>query len=116
MDGQIYLLMADGSLEAMTPEPYISEDRLQQLVAEHPDLLSGLCMERWLLVARELGVPAEDGGGGRWAADHVFLDREGVPILVEVKRSSDSRLRREVIGQMLDYASHAVAYWNGDNV
>jgi hypothetical protein len=30
---------------------------------------------------------------------------------VEVKRSCDTRIRREVVGQMLDYAANAVAYW-----
>jgi hypothetical protein len=29
---------------------------------------------------------------------------------VEVKRSTDTRLRREVVGQMLDYAANAVVY------
>jgi hypothetical protein len=28
-----------------------------------------------------------------------------------VKRSSDTRIRREVVGQMLDYAANAVLYW-----
>ncbi len=30
---------------------------------------------------------------------------------MEVKRSTDTRIRREVIGQMLDYAANAVVYW-----
>ena len=34
----------------------------------------------------------------------------GVPTLVEVKRQSDTRLRREVVGQMLDYAANTVVY------
>jgi hypothetical protein len=34
-----------------------------------------------------------------------------VPTLVEVKRSSDTRARREVVAQMLDYAANAVVYW-----
>ncbi len=34
-----------------------------------------------------------------------MVDQNGVPVLVEVKRSSDTRIRREVIAQMLDYAS-----------
>jgi len=34
--------------------------------------------------------------------------------LVEVKRSRDLRIRREVVGQMLDYGAHAVAYWTAD--
>jgi hypothetical protein len=32
-------------------------------------------------------------------------------VLVEVKRSSDTRIRREVVGQMLDYAANGVRYW-----
>src|SRR6185312_796656 len=47
-----------------------------------------------------------------WSLDHLFLDEEGVPMLVEVKRSTDTRIRREVVGQMLDYAANALSYWN----
>ena len=42
---------------------------------------------------------------------HLFLDQDGIPTLVEVKRSTDSRIRREVVGQMLDYAAKAVMFW-----
>lgn len=31
--------------------------------------------------------------------------------MVEVKRSTDTRIRREVIGQILEYAANAVVYW-----
>ncbi len=55
-------------------------------------------------------MPDEVGNGGRWSLDHLFLDHHGVPTLVEVKRSTDLRIRREVVGQMLDYAANAVAY------
>jgi hypothetical protein len=34
-----------------------------------------------------------------------------VPTLVEVKRGTHTRIRREVVGQMLDYAANAVLYW-----
>jgi hypothetical protein len=40
-----------------------------------------------------------------------FVDQEGAPTLVAVKRQSDTRLRREVVGEMLDYAANAVVYW-----
>jgi hypothetical protein len=53
-------------------------------------------------------VPAEEDGAGRWSLDHLFLDQDAVATLVEVKRSSDTRLRREVVAQMLDYAANAV--------
>jgi hypothetical protein len=37
--------------------------------------------------------------------------RDGVPVLVEVKRATDTRARRLVIAQMLDYAANGIAYW-----
>jgi hypothetical protein len=58
-----------------------------------------------------MGVPDEEEGHGRWSVDHLFLDQDAIPTLIEVKRSDDSRIRREVVGQMLDYAANAVAYW-----
>jgi hypothetical protein len=71
---------------------------------------------RWLLISREMAVPAEEGGSGRWAIDHLFLDQHGVPTLIEVKRATDSRSRREVVGQMLDYAANAVVYWPVEDI
>jgi hypothetical protein len=116
MTGSIYLLQPDRQLLAMTEQPYDSEALLQALLADYPDLLVGDQIDpaeprRWLLVSREMPVPSEEAGGGRWSLDHLFLDQDGVPTLVEVKRSTDSRIRREVVGQMLDYAANAVAYW-----
>jgi hypothetical protein len=68
---------------------------------------------RWLLITREAGIPDAEGGQARWFLDHLFIDQDAIPTLVEVKRSSDTRLRREVVGQMLDYAANVVAYWPG---
>ena len=39
------------------------------------------------------------------------MDQFGVPTLVEVKRSSDTRIRREVVGQLLEYAANGPRYW-----
>lgn len=100
----------------MTAQPYDTEDVLQTLIARYPDLLAGdqfggAPARRWLLVRREAALPSDEGSGGRWSVDHLFVDQDAVPTLVEVKRSSDSRIRREVIGQMLDYAANAVVHW-----
>jgi hypothetical protein len=115
MSGLIYLRHGD-QLVPMTESTYDTEDDLQRLLADYPDLLAGeqinsTAPRRWLLIAREALVPDQEGGAGRWALDHLFLDQDGVPTLVEVKRSSDSRIRREVVGQMLDYAANAVVCW-----
>jgi hypothetical protein len=114
--GRIYLLKEDSKLLAMEEASYDSERLLQKLLADHPDLLAGDQIDaeeprRWLLVTREMAVPGEQDGAARWSLDHLFLDQDAIPTLVEVKRSSDTRIRREVIGQMLDYAANAVAYW-----
>jgi len=113
--GGIYLRDGDDLVE-MTEQPYDSEDVLQGLLAQYPNLLAGDQMDsgnprRWLLVTREMGLPSDELSGGRWSVDHLFLDQEGIPTLVEVKRSSDTRLRREVVGQLLEYAANAVVYW-----
>ncbi|MBI4505503.1 MAG: hypothetical protein HY691_08210 [Chloroflexi bacterium] len=116
MGGRIYLIQGESQLVPMVEQEYDAEDRLQELLASYPDLLAGDQMDstaprRWLLVSREMGLASEEDAADRWSVDHLFLDQDGIPTLVEVKRSTDTRLRREVVGQMLDYAANAVVYW-----
>jgi hypothetical protein len=119
MAGGIYLRHGD-ELIAMAEQPYATEDVLQKLLEDYPELLAddrdGGEPRRWLLIAREVSVASDDSGAGRWSVDHLFVDQDGVPTLVEVKRSSDTRIRREVVGQMLDYAANAVVYWRLDRL
>jgi len=112
---------SDGNLEDVDETIVSSEADLQHLIATFPRLLSGDAESKpdvsgWLFITREMGIPSEEGQGSRWSVDHLFLDGEGIPTLVEVKRSSDSRIRREVVGQMLDYAAHASMYWPIDKI
>jgi hypothetical protein len=116
MNGGIYLIQGDGKLIEMVEQAYDSELMLQVLLAQYPALLAGNQMDptsprRWVLIAREQPIPDEEAGQARWAVDHLFLDQDAIPTLVEVKRSSDTRIRREIVGQMLDYAANAVVYW-----
>lgn len=113
--GDIFAITDQERLVALHESPYASEDELQRLVADHPEVLSGEGLggkqpRRWLMVAREAGLAAEPQGPARWSIDHLLIDDDGVPTLVEVKRASDTRIRREVVGQMLDYAANAVVY------
>ena len=115
----IFLITELGQLVEMTEQPYDSEAVLQNLLASHPSIIAGdqldpVVPRRWLLIAKEVSVPGEQDGSGRWSLDHVFLDQDAVPTIVEVKRSTDTRIRREVIGQMLEYAANAVVYWPSD--
>jgi hypothetical protein len=114
--GGVFVVFKDGELQELEETAYDSEAVLQTLLARYPSLLSGdrppgAPAVRWLLVAREIGIPSEENAGNRFALDHLFLDQDAVPTLVEVKRDTDTRIRREVVGQMLDYAANAVVYW-----
>lgn len=116
----VFLIHNDGLVQ-MNEQSYDSEDLLQELLATYPSLLAGEQMDsrsprRWLLVRREVGVPCQEDGSNRWSVDHLFLDQDGIPTLVEVKRSNDTRIRREVVGQMLDYAANAVVYLPVENI
>jgi hypothetical protein len=117
MSEPIYLIVEQPPrLVRLVPTAYESEADFQALLAKFPELLAGEQIDpefprRWLLIAREAGVPEADGGSARWSLDHLFVDQDGTPTLVEVKRQSDSRLRREVVGQMMDYAANASRYW-----
>ncbi|WP_019905955.1 hypothetical protein [Methylobacterium sp. 77] len=116
MTDGIYIVRDDNSLVEMRSSAFESEDLLQELLATHPSIIAGDAVDpinprRWLLIAREQSVPGEEGGSGRWSLDHLFVDQDGVPTLVEVKRASDTRGRREVVAQMLDYAANGVVYW-----
>ena len=110
----IYIVDTAGTLTAMRPSEPRSED-FMQLVAAHPELITDRD-GALLLIRREHPIADRDEGGGRWSLDHLFVTQSGVPVLVELKRAVDTRLRREVIGQMLDYAANGTAYWQGGRI
>ncbi len=120
-NGGIFLIQNDNSLVEMSEQPYLNEDELQRLLAKYPNLLAGNQIDpveprRWLLITREMGVPGEENGTDRWFLDHLFFDQDAIPTLVEIKHSSNTQIRREVIGQMMDYAANGPEYWSLDKI
>ena len=116
MAGGVFLIQKDGQLVEMSEESYGSEADFQELIAKYPNILAGNQINedeprKWLLISREAALPSKENGSDSWSVDHLFLDQDAIPTLVEVKRSNDTRIRREVIGQMLEYAANAVVYW-----
>lgn len=118
LNSNIFLIDSNNSLLELRRTEYDSEALLQGLIADHPTLLGSAtgADEGLLLIQREYSVPDSADGNGRWSLDHLFLDRHAVPVLVEVKRATDTRARREVIAQMLDYAANGIAYWPIDKI
>jgi len=120
MADKIFLVQGD-RLVAMERSKYQLEDNLQELLARYPDLMPGEQLDpeqprKWLLVSREYGIPDSDLAIDRWSIDHLFLDQDGVPTLVEAKRSTDPRIRREVVGQLIEYAANAQSYWSAQGI
>src|ERR1700686_223128 len=116
MSDPIYLVGADDHLTRVDRALYAQESELQRLIDRHPELIPGGEVDesnprRWLVIRSEAGIPSEEGGGEWWSVDHLLVDQEGVPTFVEVKRSNDTRIRREGVAQMLDYAANGTAYW-----
>ncbi len=122
MAERIYLLADQGGLSEMTEERFDTEATLQKLIAEHPELLAGEQIDprdppRWILVRREKGIAdTSEAEYARWAVDHLLIDQNAVPTLVEVKRGDNRELRRTVVGQMLEYAAHASRTWTADEL
>lgn len=121
MAESLFLLGSDNVLKPMRETSFETEDVFQDLLARFPTLLTDADFgegspRRWMLVGREVAVPDVEDGAGRWSLDHLFLDQDGVPTLVEVKRATDTRVRREVVAQMLDYASNASSWWRADEL
>ncbi len=119
MSDSIFIRHPDGSLAAVEGTPFDLERDLQTLVEENPELIPGAQIDsvdpvRLLLLRSSTGVPSEEGGTNQWEVDSLFVDHRAVPTIVEVKRSTDTRIRREVVAQMLEYAANGTAYWRPD--
>lgn len=110
-DDGIWVIGEGGKLTAMRRSEPKAEDDLQTLIAEYCELI-GRNPEELLLVRREQAISDSEDSPGRWSLDHLFVTRDAIPVLVEVKRASDTRIRREVVAQMLDYAANAATHWS----
>ena len=109
-DRPVFTEDARGRLVAMRPSAPSDENALEELIVRYPEIVAETEGEL-LLVRRQQGVPDTKHGINRWSLDVLFVTREAVPVLVEVKRASNSDLRRQVVGQLLDYAANGTAHW-----
>lgn len=105
----------------MVEEEYEKELQFQNMIEDHPELLAGELINPenprlWIQLKREIRINDAEESADRWALDHLFIDQDSIPTLIEVKRSSDTRIRRRVVGQMMDYAANAVEYWPIDRM
>jgi hypothetical protein len=119
---KVYVVGEDKSCMELTQLRCKDEgDELQTLLERNPHLLPGEQIDpedprRWLLIKREMPVPDPESGTDRWSIDFLYADQSAVPTFVECKRFLDTRSRREVVAQMLDYAANGHSYWHAESL
>ena len=91
------------------------EKWLQDLLFRHPDLIPIQELDPGasplVPICRELALPKE---GGSVFLDLLCLTRHGRPVLIECKLWRNPQARREVIGQILEYAALLRTWSYGD--
>lgn len=73
----MFVERSDRELVEMTQQGFESEDLFQELLGKHPALIPDDQMgtqspRRWLLLAREAGIPGQEGERARWSLVHLF--------------------------------------------
>ena len=118
MDNKLFL-MNDGQANEMQVKKYDKEAYLQKIIKDNPNLLARSLddgtFKKLYLVKQEYSIKELEYGHISYSLDHFMVDEEGIPVLVEVKRSTDTRIKREVVAQMLDYASRA-SKWDMEDI
>jgi hypothetical protein len=119
---KVFAIDSSGQTNLMKQVFCDSEGRLlQDLLDQNFELLVGDLINpedprKWLLIRREMPVPDPSPGENRWSIDFFFVDQFGMPTFVECKRYKDTQSRREIIGQMLEYAANGRYYWGRDDL
>jgi len=92
------------------------EEALQLFFEKYPQIIPGKQIDpgsddppRFILLRREMPI-------GGWALDHLFVDQRGILTLVETKLFQNPESRREVLGQIIEYAANALDYWGGGKI
>ena len=87
------------------------EDALQTLLQKYPEVIPGVQISptmdnppKFMLLRREMPI-------GNWSLDHLYVDQYGILTLVETKLAENPEARREVIGQIIEYAANATTAW-----
>src|ERR1700676_443603 len=96
----ILIKRKDGNWRQARVLPYSNESHLQNMLYESPELIP---------IREESGTPREfireAGLPGSGSSDLVGVDSNGQIYLVECKLATNPEIRREVIGQILEYAA-----------
>lgn len=117
MAGSIMLVRDNGELAELKNQGSMGEEALRELLVRQPALLAGDqpdhgVAERWIVVKREAAnLTIEEQIEASWSRNHLFLDQDGIPTLVDVHAGTDTRRRHEHLGQMLELWANLQVHW-----
>ena len=89
----------DDATAKLVEEPFRDEAELQACLERSPYLLVKESEPAVATVQTEVGLPAAG------SLDLLAVDKEGVPVAVEVKLLRNAQSRREVVAQAFDYVA-----------
>ena len=102
-------VLVDERMKVLRRASYEHDVALPALLARHPEIIAGAASDgghrRLLLVERR-----KTGGD---SAGWLYVDSDGVPVLVELATAGAARPRREALGRLLDQVASGVPDWHG---
>lgn len=111
MGSNVFLVDSKGGLQPLQQMEFLTEKQLDKYIEAYPELLARALSSdeselRFILVETQAAIDEAGGASGRWFADALFLDQNGVLTIVEDKRSANPEIRRKMVGQMIEYAAN----------
>lgn len=106
------LIIEDGKPTPLSETKFTEEGKLQDYLEEYPTLIP---LSEIVEGASDLICIGREVGAGTGAIDLLFIDKDGLLTIVETKLRRNREVRREVIGQIIEYASY-ISQWTIDNV
>ena len=106
------LLIDGGKPTPLSETRFVGEGKLQDYLEEYPDLIP---LADIVEGAPQLLCIGREVGAGPGSIDLLFLDTDGLLTIAETKLRRNREARREVVGQIIEYASYA-SQWTADDV
>ncbi|MFC3169577.1 hypothetical protein [Paracoccus fontiphilus] len=107
----IHIPADNDGISVLTVQVPVSESFIQDLVHRHPEALPITEIDPAFLgavpICRELNTPAGP-------IDNFLVTPSGLPVIVECKLWRNPQARREVVGQILDYAKELSRWTSAD--
>ena len=106
------LIINGDNVRALEETEFAEESKLQDYLKDYPALIPledvGEGASELICIGKEVAVPSG-------AIDLLFIDKDGLLTVIETKLVKNPEIRREVIGQIIEYASY-ISRWSADKV